>query len=192
MNHKAIYDAIIENAKLQNRNRRDGNYYESHHILPKCLNGSDKKENRVLLTAKEHYICHKLLTYIYKGNRKIINAFYYMSYNKRYVVSSREYVYIKELITRTPVSEETRSKQSNIRKGRSCTNKEYFCAKGRKFSKTHKDNLSIAKMGEKNPMYGKPAWDAINIIKKKCEYCGIETTLGNYSRWHGNRCKHKI
>jgi hypothetical protein len=41
-------------------------------------------------------------------------------------------------------------------------------------------------------MFGKPAWDAINKIRKKCEYCGIETNIGNYVRWHGENCKHRI
>lgn len=73
MNHQNIYNSIIENAKSKNRIKLKKNninyvYYETHHILPKCLNGSNDKDNLVLLTAKEHYICHKLL------NKKIINA----------------------------------------------------------------------------------------------------------------------
>ena len=76
MNHQKVYDAIITKAKLENRVKLKRNqegyvYYENHHILPKCLNGDNKKENLVLLTAREHYICHKLLTYIYKGNKSI-------------------------------------------------------------------------------------------------------------------------
>ncbi len=37
-------------------------YHESHHIIPKCLGGSNDKINLVKLTAKEHFICHLLLT----------------------------------------------------------------------------------------------------------------------------------
>ncbi len=36
-------------------------YTEKHHIIPKCLGGSNKKENLVSLTAREHFICHLLL-----------------------------------------------------------------------------------------------------------------------------------
>ena len=36
-------------------------YVERHHIIPKCLGGSNQKSNIVALTAKEHYICHQLL-----------------------------------------------------------------------------------------------------------------------------------
>lgn len=30
-----------------------------------------------------------------------------------------------------------------------------------------------------------------NNVKVKCEYCGFETSLPLYKRWHGNNCKHK-
>lgn len=43
MNYKRIYDSIIENAKLQNRKKKQGIYYEEHHIIPKCLGGKDRK-----------------------------------------------------------------------------------------------------------------------------------------------------
>ncbi len=29
------------------------------------------------------------------------------------------------------------------------------------------------------------------VPKKICEYCRLETTPWNYSRWHGNNCKNK-
>jgi hypothetical protein len=36
-------------------------YVERHHIIPKCLGGTNEQSNLVALTAKEHYICHRLL-----------------------------------------------------------------------------------------------------------------------------------
>jgi hypothetical protein len=119
MNHLKIYTIIIEKAKSQNRKRLRKNnpvyvYYEQHHILPKCLGGNNEKNNLVLLTAKEHFVCHKLLTYIYKGNRKIAQAFFYMSFNKKYdkFLSAKDYEYARELINLIPVSKETREKLS--------------------------------------------------------------------------------
>lgn len=45
------------------------NYYENHHIIPRSLNGSNSSENLVLLTAREHFICHWLLVKIFpKGS----------------------------------------------------------------------------------------------------------------------------
>jgi len=65
MDHQKIYESIIQKAKSENRikiNRDDKNYiyYENHHIIPKCLNGTNEENNLVLLTVKEHYIYHKL------------------------------------------------------------------------------------------------------------------------------------
>ena len=39
----------------------EGEYKERHHILPKCLGGTNDKENLIDLYAREHYIAHKLL-----------------------------------------------------------------------------------------------------------------------------------
>ena len=38
-------------------------YYEAHHILPRCLFPEFIKdtENIVLLTAREHFLAHKML-----------------------------------------------------------------------------------------------------------------------------------
>lgn len=98
MNYQKVYTALIEKAKSENRIYHNGVYYEKHHILPICLNGGNEKENKVLLTAREHFIAHKLLTYIYKGNTKIACAFFRMAYDKRdRKVSSRDYEYAKKI-----------------------------------------------------------------------------------------------
>lgn len=39
-------------------------YTEKHHIIPKSLGGSNKKENLVKLTAREHFVCHCILVNI--------------------------------------------------------------------------------------------------------------------------------
>ena len=86
MNYKAIYYKIIEKAKkeTENGNRHVG-YYEKHHIQPKSLGGSNKKENFVKLTAREHFICHWLLVKMYdKGTverNKMLCALWRMNHN---------------------------------------------------------------------------------------------------------------
>lgn len=54
------YFNIIQNAANSNRSK-DTQYYESHHIVPKSFGGSNKKSNLVLLTPREHFLCHLLL-----------------------------------------------------------------------------------------------------------------------------------
>lgn len=48
--------------KLAQQRSCVSDYTERHHIIPKCLGGTNKKDNLVLLKAREHFICHLLLT----------------------------------------------------------------------------------------------------------------------------------
>jgi hypothetical protein len=98
MNYQKIYNQIIDRA----RNRNLEGYKERHHILPKCLEGSNKKENLVELTAREHFIGHWLLCRVYPQDRKLAKAFNMMCQGKniqqqRYVPSSRTIQEAKEL-----------------------------------------------------------------------------------------------
>jgi len=58
MNYKKIYDQIIEKRKPDIPN----GYVEVHRIIPRTFGGSNDKENLVAITAREHFICHLLLT----------------------------------------------------------------------------------------------------------------------------------
>lgn len=61
MNYKKHYDALIE----RGRNRILTGYKEKHHIIPKCIGGTDDKSNLVFLTPEEHFVAHQLLIKIY-------------------------------------------------------------------------------------------------------------------------------
>ena len=49
-------------------------YYEKHHIIPLCCDGTNKKDNLVLLTPEEHYLAHQLLVKIYPKNSGLVFA----------------------------------------------------------------------------------------------------------------------
>jgi hypothetical protein len=70
MNYIKHYNALIERAK----NRNLSIYTEKHHIVPKCLNGTDDKSNLVNLTPEEHYVAHQLLIKIYPNHPGLIWA----------------------------------------------------------------------------------------------------------------------
>jgi 5-methylcytosine-specific restriction endonuclease McrA len=70
MNYFKIYDNLIERAK----NRVLEGYCEMHHIIPKCMGGSDEKTNIVAITPEEHYIAHQLLVKMYPDNIKLVYA----------------------------------------------------------------------------------------------------------------------
>lgn len=66
MNYQFLYLQLINNAKLQNRSKKEA-YFERHHVIPKSMGGSNAKDNLVLLTAKEHFVAHHLLWKIHKN-----------------------------------------------------------------------------------------------------------------------------
>jgi hypothetical protein len=54
------YNNIITNA--QARTLPKDTYIERHHIIPRSLGGNNEQSNLVKLTAREHFVCHLLLT----------------------------------------------------------------------------------------------------------------------------------
>ena len=118
MNYFKLYTSIIDNRL----NHPINGYVEKHHILPQSLGGGNEKENLVKLTAKEHFICHLLLTKIYKKDKiaykKMVKAFGMMLWmhgenQKRYKVSSRSYQHLKEEFAKFQSEEQTGSLNSH-------------------------------------------------------------------------------
>ena len=127
MNYRHIYCKIISYAKSQNRTRKNGDYYECHHILPKSLFPlwKNRKSNKVFLTAREHFFVHQLLTKIYPGSEMTFAIHAFVSRpNADYKITSKEYERIKksfsklqsERMTGHKVSKETSELISKRRK----------------------------------------------------------------------------
>lgn len=70
MNYQKIHDNIINQAK----NRILNGYSERHHIIPRCMSGTNDKNNLVRLTPEEHYVVHQLLVKIYPNEPKLAMA----------------------------------------------------------------------------------------------------------------------
>lgn len=97
--YTAWYNSLICSAK----NRSITGYTENHHIIPSSLGGTNDKDNLVRLTAREHFICHLLLTKMTTGNDKykMCFAFHMLSNAKnigdgRYIPTSRLYEYARK------------------------------------------------------------------------------------------------
>lgn len=119
MNYKKHYENLIETRKQ--RSTMEG-YLETHHIIPKCLGGTNDPENLIQLTAREHYIAHWLLWKI-TNNAKMAYAFIAMVYyhkNQR-KLTAHQFERARKLKSDMIVSEETRAKMSASRKGKKHT-----------------------------------------------------------------------
>lgn len=74
-------------------------YCEKHHILPRCIGGTNAANNVVLVTGREHFLLHLLLTKFITGKKnalKMLCAFNSMcmksKYHKeRYIKNSKMY-----------------------------------------------------------------------------------------------------
>lgn len=53
------YEQIVTRAKT--RILSNDTYSERHHVIPKSVGGNNSKDNIVVLTAREHFVCHWLL-----------------------------------------------------------------------------------------------------------------------------------
>ena len=115
MNYKKLYDSIIENP-----NRGNSQYTEKHHIIPRCLGGTDDPGNLVKLSAREHYLCHWLLTKIYPSGRnhyKLIRAFWMMhvtssTHGERHL-NSRVYESLRKQMSAAMSDAQSGNKNSN-------------------------------------------------------------------------------
>lgn len=137
---KNYYDYItyvksLNRRKFRLRDRRthpERLYYEEHHIVPISIGGSDEPYNKVLLTAREHYLAHYLLLKFTEGKSResMSSAFFLMSHIKRYgkKISSRQYEILRE----------------DVSKRQSIISKNQHNNKGKKMSEEQKEKISLS------------------------------------------------
>ncbi len=92
MDYKRHYDRLIERA----RNRVLTGYVESHHVIPRCLGGSDDRENLVQLTAEEHFVSHQLLHKMYPHVSGLAFALISMTGNPHGCRNNKAYAWIRK------------------------------------------------------------------------------------------------
>lgn len=209
------YNAII--AQASKRVNQIG-YVERHHIIPKSLGGTDDPNNLVPLTAREHFICHLLLTKMV-SNPLHKRSMYYASYmmvrghrTRHYLPTSRLYEMARKRMIEAQKerpgpnlgkkwSEERRKKQSAATKGipKGPMSEEHKKKLSKPKTEEHKKKLSESRTGkswgykhseETKRKMGEKSKGRFQGIKT-CEHCNKQISIGNYNRWHGANCKHR-
>lgn len=94
MNYTRHYGLLIERARM--RITVEG-YTEKHHIVPRCLGGSNSPENIVRLTAEEHFVAHQLLVKLNPESDGLLYAVCLMSYSPHGGrINNRQYGWLKK------------------------------------------------------------------------------------------------
>ena len=212
------YEQIIEKAKTKDMSiskrhaKTYAGYTEVHHIIPRAFGGSDAKENLIRFSAREHFICHWLLTKMTTGTyrNKMLTAFVLMtgkgSKSARYefkITSSRVFEqiridyadYVSKKLTGREISQETRKKLSIANTGKTHTEE---C----------KLRMSLLNMGKPGPVHTAEGKEKIGrrsrgktyeelygaeyaeILKEKCKHIGADN--GFYGKTHSEETRLKF
>ena len=199
MNYQKIYDDICKRG--QERQLPKEVYTEKHHIVPKCLGGGNEKSNLTVLTAREHFLVHYILTRIYPNNSKIWNACFKMctggESQTRFIPDSKLYEFIKielnklkkgqtyEQLYGQERADEIKQKISKKLTGKivsKITRQNMSIARtgvslGSIHSEEQKQKWSIERTGERSPCYGrKLSEDEIRRRTENRDYTVSEET----------------
>jgi len=154
-----IYCNIILKVKQEKRTKKGEIFYESHHIFPKSIYPKYKKikRNIILLTPKEHYICHHLLTKFTTGKAKSLMIFAFwgmnnqLTLNRQYKITTIIYTKIKQYH-----ANEISKLRTGLKHTQKTKDKISKANTGKRRSEIFKKNRKEAMLGEKNPNFGKP------------------------------------
>lgn len=144
MNYAAHYSRLVERARI----RALSGYSERHHIVPRCIGGTNDKDNVIRLTPEEHYVAHQLLVKMYPGNHRLLWAAVSMTnQTKRQQRNNKLYGWLRRLLA---------DKISKLHQGRKHTDEtrakmaqSHLGVKRGPHSEEHKINLSIAHKGKR-------------------------------------------
>ena len=163
------YFNIIDNALARGWTKKTSQVYvESHHIIPKSIL---KNNDTVILTAREHFICHLLLPkFIHKRYKhSMIHALWHISHHMKNLrnveISSKTYEILKNEFSLMMSEKNVGEKNPFYGK-----HGEKHGAFGYKHTEEHKKYMSELLKGEKNPMFGKKHSEQLIFNRSKKYY----------------------
>lgn len=157
MNYQKIYSDLISRAIL----RHTEGYYESHHIIPRCIGGTDDESNLVRLTPEEHYVAHQLLAKIYPNHYGLTYAAVMMCANRP---TNKLYGWIRRRLS---------EKQTEIMKnGGSPTQDKRWISNENESLLVDQEVANLLVL-DKKYIYGKKAKiaDCGHLIRERCMKC---------------------
>ena len=116
--YTATYYRLVDRARGKTKSINDGN--QTHHILPRCLGGTNSPDNLVVLTYKEHRVAHRLLTKMVSGSNRYKMLYAYRWFNSKYPVLCSHHIgtYTEESARKMV---KTRNARGSYRRGKDNT-----------------------------------------------------------------------
>jgi hypothetical protein len=158
------YNQIVKHYKELDLKKSKDLYTESHHVIPKSMGGTNKKENLVRVPGRVHFLLHWMLYRIYR-TKEMAFAWASMRMNRHNVrYTSRSFVYASRTYSESRVghkhSAESKAKMSEARKGKSSW------SKGKSFSDEHKAKIAEKNTGKTHTLETRQRLSAANKGKK--------------------------
>lgn len=113
-----VYFSIVANAKKRGFVKERFDMNQTHHVIPRCMGGTDESDNLVVLTYKEHRLCHRLLIKMTSGEYKHKMMYAYLLFDKSYDTSGMPspQMYCTDESYRKMV--DTRKRQGSYKRGK--------------------------------------------------------------------------
>ena len=163
MNYTKIYNQLIERAQTRELN----DYTEKHHIVPRCLGGSDEAANLVALTPEEHYVAHQLLVKMHPGNRALLHAAVMMQRGRQ---NNKLYGWLRRKFSAQRSKDTTGSKNPSFGTKWICN---IELQENKKIVAT--DDIPAGWVAGRNKWNCKVVQRERMIVPHVCKHCGIET-----------------
>lgn len=170
--------------------------YEIHHIDGNTLNNN--LENLKAVTLQEHYAIHfqqgdfgacrlislRMKNFLTNDEKSRIAK---LSNNQR--IENKTHNFLKDNISQETISRQNESRRSNIESGNhNFIGGEIQRTSNRKRVANGTHHFVGGKLQKEMLADGRHA--SCHIAT--CQYCGKTSNIGNITRWHNDRCKHKL
>jgi hypothetical protein len=195
LDYVKLHEKLISSFKERNwRHRRyhkngiePQRYVEAHHVILKSLGGKDEDDNIVIVTPREHFILHKLLTKITpcKKTFAAIGCLQMTQGGRR--LTTRQIGEAREMISKARSGSLTEEQLI----------KHHEKHLGKKRSAETCDRISKALVGKESKRKGIPLSEEAKAKMRKpktitqttCPHCGLSGAKHNMARYHFNKCK---
>lgn len=209
------YNQIVNRGK--ERTNVQG-YSERHHIIPRSMGGNDDPDNLVVLTAREHFLCHWLLTKMTTGGDKMrmcfsLHTFFHFNLRRKMDYFPKDY-------ERHRIDISHAARLNSVGRGKKDVFTFLRVESGERFTGTRLEfrkhsgldagavnwlvNYCLDPDDPKKIIAGWSIWieshqmfsnekyrppsNLLKLGRQNCEHCGKNVSRGNYKRWHGDKC----